>query len=82
MIHCRQLAELLTSDRLQDASLRVRLEVKFHLSMCRYCARLARQMEQLRAAVLKLSATFGPTEAGAPNDGFEERLVQKLSRKG
>lgn len=81
MIRCRQVAELLTSDRLQDASLRVRLEVKFHLWMCRYCARLAKQIEQLRAAALKLARTFDPTETEAPNEGFEERLVQRLSKK-
>ncbi len=62
MIRCRQVAELLTSDRLQDASLLVRLEVRFHLWMCRYCARLAEQIKQLRAAASKLAGAFGPRD--------------------
>ncbi len=82
MIRCRQVAELLTSDRRQDASLLVRLEVRFHLWMCRHCARLATQVKQLRAAALKLADTFGPRGTGAPKEGFEERLVRRLSRKG
>jgi|DewCreStandDraft_4_1066084.scaffolds.fasta_scaffold06215_11 hypothetical protein len=81
MIRCRELAELLTSDRLRDASLRVRVEARLHLWMCRHCARLARQMEQLRAAARKLADSFGPRETDAPGEGLEERLVLKLSKK-
>jgi hypothetical protein len=82
MIRCREVAELLTSDRLQAVRVRVRLEVRLHLWMCRYCARLARQVEQLRAAAARLAGTFGPRETGTPEGAFEERLVQRLSNKG
>lgn len=81
MIRCRELAELITSDRLRDAGLRVRLEARLHLWMCRHCARLARQMEQIRAVSRKLAGSFSPKETGAPGEGFEERLVRKLSNR-
>lgn len=81
MIRCRELAELLTSDRLRDASFRVRMEARLHLWMCRHCARLAKQLEQLRTAARKLADSFVPRETDAPGERFEERLTRKLSRK-
>lgn len=82
MIRCRQVAELLTSGRLDGASLRVRMEVRVHLWMCKHCARLARQIKQLRAAASSLAETFMPKEAGSPDEGFEQRLTRKLTGKG
>ena len=73
MISCRNVAKLLMSDQLQAQSRWKRLEVGIHLAMCRFCSRLARQIEQLR------SATRRPSEQEEADSGFEDRLIQRLS---
>jgi tRNA C32,U32 (ribose-2'-O)-methylase TrmJ len=80
MIRCRNVAELLTSDRLRDCSFATKLQVRMHLWMCRYCARLARQVEQMRAAASKLAAVIGREKTGAAGEDLESRLLRKLSR--
>ena len=69
------------SDRLKDASPWVRLEVKVHLWMCRYCARLARQIEQLRIAASKLAGSIDEEKAGTAGDELEARILRKISSK-
>ena len=72
MISCKNVAKLLMSDQLQAQSWWKRLEVRVHLAMCRFCSRLARQIEQLR------SATRLTSEQHAES-GFEDRLIRRLS---
>jgi hypothetical protein len=73
MISCKNVATLLMSDQLQAQSWRKRMEVRLHLAMCRFCSRLARQMEQLRSAARAMSQK----EEADPN--FEDRLIRRLS---
>ena len=73
MISCKNVAKLLMSDQLQAQSWWKRLEVRVHLAMCRFCSRLARQIEQLRAA------TRRTTEREEVDSGFEDRLIRRLS---
>ena len=73
MISCKNVAKLLMSDQLQAQSWWKRMEVRFHLAMCRFCSRLARQIEQLR------SAARGVSEKEMPPRDFEDRLIQRLS---
>jgi len=73
MISCKNVAKLLMSDRLQAQSWWKRMEVRLHLAMCRFCSRLARQMEQLRAATRRMS------EQDEGDSGFEDRLVRRIS---
>ena len=61
------------SDQLQAQSWWKRLEVRVHLAMCRFCSRLARQIEQLRAATRRTS------EREEVDSGFEDRLIRRLS---
>jgi hypothetical protein len=74
MISCRNVAKLLTSDELAAQSFWKRAEVRFHLLMCKYCSRLARQIKQLGAAVRRhRDSTL------SEDTGLEERLISKLS---
>ena len=81
MMRCKAVAELLTSDRLEDEPFWVRLQVKLHLAMCKYCSRLARQMEQLRLAASRFGRSFDHEKAGADGEDFEARLLRRLSEK-
>ena len=73
MISCRNVAKLLMSDQLQAQSWWKRLEVRVHLAMCKFCFRLARQIEQLR------SATRRPSEQEETDSRFKDRLIRRLS---
>jgi hypothetical protein len=73
MISCKNVAKVLMSDQLQAQSWWKRIEVRLHLAMCRFCSRLARQMEQLRSAARGVNQQ----EGAAPD--FEDRLIGRLS---
>jgi hypothetical protein len=73
MISCKNVATLLMSDQLQAQSWWKRMEIRLHLAMCRFCSRLARQMEQLRSAVQ------GVSQQGGADSDFEDRLIRRLS---
>jgi len=73
MISCKNVATLLMSDQLLSQSWWKRMEVRLHLAMCRFCSRLARQIEQLR------SATRRTTEQEEADAGLEDRLIRRLS---
>ncbi len=74
MISCRNVAKLLTSNELSAQSFWKRAEVRFHLLMCEYCSRLARQITQLGTAARRhRDSTL------SEDPGLEERLISKLS---
>ena len=73
MISCNNVAKLLMSDQLQAQSWWKRMEVRLHLAMCRFCTRLARQIEQLRSATRRMS------EQEEVHSGLEDRLIRRLS---
>ena len=73
MISCKNVAKLVMSDQLQAQSWWKRMEVRLHLAMCRFCSRLAREIEQLR------SAARGVTQQEAADSDFEDRLIRRLS---
>ena len=73
MISCKNVAKLLMSDQLQAQSWWRRMEVRLHLAMCRFCSRLARQIEQLRSATRRMS------EQEEADSGVEDRLIRRLS---
>lgn len=75
MITCKNVAALLTSDQLQAQPWWRRVEVRLHLAMCGLCARLARQLEQLRTAVRQ------SRDEHEADPGLEERLIRRLSRR-
>lgn len=76
MISCKSVAKLLSSDELGSLTWWKRAEVRFHLLMCKYCSRFARQMAQLRFAARRAP---DPKEA---DPDFEERIIRQLSKEG
>ena len=73
MISCKNVAELLTSDRLQSQSWWKRAEVRLHFAMCDFCSRLARQLEQLRSSARQMR------DQNEADGDLEDRLIRRLS---
>ena len=82
MITCKQVATLLTSGEIEPQTAWGRLEVRFHLWMCKNCSRLAQQMEQIHKAGHKLRSMFESeleSERPAANiESLEGRILKKL----
>ena len=74
MISCKEVTKLLMAEQLQEQSWWKRMEVRVHLAMCRFCSRLARQVNQLRLAAR------GMSEQEEADSNFEDRLIRRLSR--
>ena len=76
-MRCKEVSTLMSTGSLDDASWRVRLAVRLHLSMCRHCRAFKRQLEALATAARTLSAS---RETELRQD-FEATLSERLSRK-
>ncbi|TRX66160.1 zf-HC2 domain-containing protein [Carboxylicivirga sp. M1479] len=64
MITCKE-ATYLISKREQDVlSFAERLQLKFHLMMCKYCRRFAEQVHFLNDAILKMKQKVEDQEDG------------------
>ena len=50
MLKCKEVALMISSDSLADASWRRRLAVRLHLLMCRFCRRYAAQLAAIDSA--------------------------------
>lgn len=81
MTSCKEVARLLTSDELERQGSWTRLQVRFHLWMCRHCSRLAKQLEEIRTAGRRLRATFDGETPSPGGEGLETRLLKKLGRR-
>jgi hypothetical protein len=74
MISCKQVANMLLSDQLPAQRWWKRAEVRLHLALCKFCSRLARQVEQMRRAAREMNLQ----DAADPD--LENRLVRRLSQ--
>lgn len=77
MMTCKEVSTLVSTGGLADASLRVRLAVRLHLSMCRHCRAFKKQVEALAKTARVLSASL---DMELPKD-FETTLSATLDRK-
>jgi predicted anti-sigma-YlaC factor YlaD len=74
MMTCKEVSTLMSTGSLDDASWRVRMAVRLHLSMCRHCRAFKRQLEALATVARTLSAADA---AELPSD-FEARFSESL----
>lgn len=70
MLHCREVATLVSESIERELPLRQRLQVWMHLAMCRLCAGFARQLRLVRQAVRenaeRLAGPAGPQATLSP----------------
>lgn len=78
MIRCKEVTQLLASDQLAEQRWVKRVEVKFHLWMCRNCARFAKQLAQIRETARRLFRQLPKATAPEADQDLETRLVSKL----
>jgi hypothetical protein len=74
MITCRDVSTLVSTGQLGDASIRRRLGVWLHLSMCQHCRRFRRQVRLLDLRVRRIVVGF---ERDAPAD-LADRVLRRV----
>ena len=79
MINCRDVATLLETEQLAGEPLWRRLQVRLHLSMCRHCRALKRQIAQLGSAARRFRTRI---EAEVDEKDLAERLSRRLRGNG
>jgi hypothetical protein len=78
MITCKQVSTLVMSAEVERQSVWKRFEIGFHLRMCKYCSRIARQMESIRDASRRLRLSFDSENPPGGPSGLEEKILAKL----
>ncbi len=63
MLRCREVARILASDQLRDASWIRRLSMRIHLAMCRHCGRYGKQLDLIGTEVRRSSAATDADES-------------------
>jgi hypothetical protein len=79
MLTCRQASQLSSEAQDRALSLRERLGLTLHLSLCALCRRYARQLAFLHAAAENL-ASKGVPEAGLTEEA-RERIRRNLEKR-
>ncbi len=84
MLSCKDVTRLISLSMDRSLPLGRRIGVKFHLLICRFCARYERQLLLIRETVRQLVA--GEETAGGPFPGIlsedaRERIRQSLHKQ-
>lgn len=78
MISCKELVKTVSSD--QKISWMRRLEIRFHLLMCRHCSSYTQQLHALKLGFKKL---FDPQHRAFPAEKMkehEENIIKKIQK--
>ncbi len=79
MMKCKELASLVASDGLAEATWSRRVAVRFHLLMCRHCRLYTAQMRDLGSAARSL---LNGEDKGPNLDGLKSSILEKISEVG
>ncbi len=74
MLHCDKVSKFVSESMDRDLSFIERMGVRFHLLMCRHCARFAKQLEHMRSAIRKESNTY-------PQQKLDEDAKVKMKKR-
>lgn len=77
MMSCKEVTKLITSDQYLYESWARRLQIRFHLLMCRYCSRLARQISLLKSGSRQLRTRMETLDADVL-ENLESRVLKRL----
>jgi NMD protein affecting ribosome stability and mRNA decay len=64
MLPCREVVELVGTDRLASATIRERIGVRLHLLMCRHCRAYVRSLRRIAETARRLAAAVSPAADG------------------
>ncbi len=81
LFNCRDISHLVSQSMDEQLSLHRRAGIKFHLMMCRYCTRYAKQLSVIRQKIQSFSGVGGERLIKPMSVDRKEALKEMLSRK-
>lgn len=78
LFNCRDISRLVSDSMDRNLSLKHRLGIRFHIMMCRYCARYAKQLVRMRQEIRK-HTSVKKTPRRTLSDEQKRRIQQKLN---
>ena len=81
MFNCRQIARLVSESMDRKLSPGRRLGVRFHLLMCRHCARYKKQLHLMRRLIRGHASAGAKYSSTAMDDQAKERLRRLINKK-
>ncbi len=60
MLKCRDLSQLVAADEIEEFGFMKRMELKFHLFMCRHCRNYVAQIRSLGQGARDIASADGP----------------------
>ncbi|MCK9997027.1 MAG: hypothetical protein KAH56_12210 [Candidatus Krumholzibacteria bacterium] len=62
MLKCRDLTKLIASDEIEDLGFMKRVEIQFHLFMCKHCRQYMGQIRSIGQGAKKMAAEAEPDQ--------------------
>ncbi len=81
LFNCRDISHLVSRSMDEDLPLHRRAGIKFHLMMCRYCARYARQLGIVRQTIQSITSSSSESAVTPMSVKRKDALKEMLSRK-
>jgi len=79
MLTCKQASELISQSLDKPVTWSERLNLKFHLFICKYCARFYQQMHTIKTAVNKLRSQIEQDESITLSDEAKAKMIKKIN---
>ncbi|HEX5539542.1 MAG TPA: zf-HC2 domain-containing protein [Methylophilaceae bacterium] len=78
MLSCKQASQLVSQSFDRPISVRERLALGFHLMICKFCRRFARQLLQISRAIHSLTRHMEQDESLQLSPQAKQRIVESL----
>lgn len=79
MLTCKQSSQLISQSLDKSLTWSERLNLKFHLFICKYCARFYHQLHTVKAAVDKLRNQVEQDESITLSEEAKAKMIQKIN---
>lgn len=81
MLNCKQASELISQSLDEPISFSDKLQLKFHLLICKYCKRFSRQMHTIRAAMSELRSKIEADTSIKLSEDAKKRILDEINKE-
>ncbi|MFW5440661.1 MAG: zf-HC2 domain-containing protein [Methylophilaceae bacterium] len=78
MIKCKEVSQLVSRSLEKKLSFRERFALKFHLLMCKYCARFSQQLSKINVAISSMTKSIEDDTSIKLPSKTKARIVKSL----
>lgn len=79
---CKQASELISQSLDQPLTWSSRIQLKFHLLICKYCARFNQQMHAMKLALNTLRSAIEDDESITLSVSAKKKIAQEIKKSG